>query len=489
MRARPDPRRLFPWFPLAAYLAALAARLVPVLLSRDLGIGLDDMFQYDMLGRSLAAGNGYRWYAPQDLQQLLTALRVYAGVDTSQVALPTDPRGILTSFRAPLYPAFLALIYRLNGLEGRFFAARLAQAFLTASLAPLAYALARRLGAAERPARLAALVPALWPLLVLFPLALATENLFIPLLAAGTLALFHAAETGRPRHAALAGLLLGLATLTRSVIVGFPLLAAALFYRWRLPRSALALVAVLAALTLPWSLRNTLLHGRLTFIETSLGYNLYLGYHPQGDGSFVFGPSLDLVTILDDAERDATGRRLAWGFIRQDPGRVPLLVLRKIGHLWGLEDRAFAYFYSNGLLGPLPSWAVVALFLVLVLPLPLVLPPALAGLVAGPRNRAWTLSLALLGWYVGIHALIMAEERFHLALVPLLAALAAGGLTAWPGLRQRLRGGDPAARRQALWIAALVGLALLNWGFELYLNAPRLAVLFGPQGWQAHFNY
>ena len=52
------------------FFLALVLRLIPVLLTRSLGIGLDDMFQYDMLARSLASGNGYRWYAYEDLKKL-----------------------------------------------------------------------------------------------------------------------------------------------------------------------------------------------------------------------------------------------------------------------------------------------------------------------------------------------------------------------------------------------------------------------------------
>ncbi len=111
---------------------ALALRLIPVLLTRHIGIGLDDMFQYDMLARSLAQGNGFRWYAPSDLMLLVP----YLHVDPLQPGL--DPRGMLTTFRAPLYPAFLALIYLIDGLGiDRFFAARLAQTVLGAALAPL----------------------------------------------------------------------------------------------------------------------------------------------------------------------------------------------------------------------------------------------------------------------------------------------------------------------------------------------------------------
>jgi ABC-type spermidine/putrescine transport system permease subunit II len=481
-------RRRIP-FPLIIYAVALVLRVVPALLSRKLGIGLDDMFQYDMLGRSLAAGDGFRWYAPTDLEMMLNALRHYIGLDTSGIALPQDPRGLLTSFRAPLYPAFLALIYWISGLQARFFAARLVQAFVMASLAPMTYYLARRLGASERHARVAAWIPAVWPMLLFFPLGLATENLFIPFLTAGTLLLFKAAERRRLRDAVLSGALLGLATLTRSVIIGFPALAAIWLWLKKMRRQAVLLVLVVAVLVVPWCVRNTLLHDKLTFLETSMGYNLYLGYHPDGDGSFIFGPSVDLITILDDAERDAEGRQRALEFIQQDPGRVPGLMLRKLGHMFGLEDRVFVYFYSNGLLGALPPWLVVAIFLLLVLPLVIVLPLSILGWVSGERGPPWQLTTLLFAWYFGIHMLIMAEERFHLAILPLLAALAGRGLTHWRALREGLREKQRWARIAAVVAGTLVLLAFLNWGLELSGNAEQLAILFGPEGSGAHFNY
>jgi hypothetical protein len=420
---------------------------------------------------------------------LLNALRTFAGIDTSAIALPQDPRGLVTSFRAPIYPLFLASIYWLSGLEMRFFAVRLVQAFVMASLAPMTYALAKRLDASERYARLAAWIPAVWPMLLFFPLGLATENLFLPLLTAGVLLLFKAVENQRLRDFTFSGLLLGLATLTRSVIVGFPALAGLWLWirKWR--REAVLLVLVIVALVLPWCVRNTLLHDKLTFVETSMGYNLYLGYHPEGDGSFIFGPSLDLITILDDAERDAVGRQRAWEFIQQNPWRVPELMLRKLGHLFGLEDRAFAYFYSNGLLGTLPPWAVIALFLLLVLPLVIVLPLAILGLVIGPRSPGWQLTTLLLAWYIGVHMLIMAEERFHLAILPLLAALVGRGLTHWPLVRKGIRKRQSWAYVLMVPVVVLVLLAFLNWGFELAGNADQLALLFGPEGSSAHFNY
>src|SRR5436190_11560110 len=111
-------------FPVRIYLIALVFRLVPVLLTHNMGIGLDDMFQYDMLARSLASGHGFRWYAQDDLKQLAP----YVKFDMS-TANGYDPKyGLYTSFRAPLYPAFLATVYYFNGLDfSRFLGARLAQ--------------------------------------------------------------------------------------------------------------------------------------------------------------------------------------------------------------------------------------------------------------------------------------------------------------------------------------------------------------------------
>jgi 4-amino-4-deoxy-L-arabinose transferase-like glycosyltransferase len=475
--------------PLLLYLLAASLRLIPVLAAPQLPIGLDDMFQYDMLGRSLAAGQGYRWYAPRDQSLLLGQLRDNTDVDVSQIPRTTDPRGIPTSFRAPLYPTFLALIYAVQGLAGRFFAVRIVQALLAGVLAPLTYALALRFGAARWTAVAAGVVASIWPLLVAMPLALATENLFLPLVAGAFLLLLRAVSAARDRDFVLSGVLFGLAVLTRSVIVGFPILAALWIWRRGQRRGALLMLGLVLALSLPWSVRNSLLHGRPTFVETSLGYNLYIGYYPGNDGTFRFGPSLDLTTITDDSARDQIGRQRALGFIEQDPGRVPGLMLSKLGHLWGLEDRAFVFFYSHGLLGSLPPWAVACIYIVLSLPLMLVLPLAVLGWTLGERDGPWKLATCLLVWYIGIHMLIMAEERFHLALVPILAALATRGLMRIPNLRRGLASQSRPARAALIVAIVLIGLTCFNWGQEFITHSSQLAILMGPGGSSAYFNY
>lgn len=532
-------RRIRVSFPWAVFCAALVLRLIPVLLARDLGIGLDDMFQYDMLARSLASGNGFRWYAAPDLE----ALKPYVDFDLSSVDY--DPvRGVETSFRAPLYPAFLALVYFLVGSgANRFFAARLAQAVLGAALAPLTYLVARKmLPEKERAAKLAAWIVAAYPILLAYPLGLGTENPFFLLLLASFLFLLKALEPASvpppsasrlplsasrlppsasrlplsafrlppsdshllpsasrlPPSASrfplsdynllLSGLFLGLTALTRSVILPFAVLAIA--YAFYLLRRRAWILAVAFALTIaPWIVRNSLLHHKLTGIETSMGYNLYLGYHPQGNGSFVFGPSLDLLTILDDAQRDRVGTEKAIEFIRAEPGRFIPLAINRLGFFFGLEKRVLMYFYGNDLVGFIPFPFLLTLFLVMLLPFVVVSLSAALG-ASLLRWNPPTILLGLLFFaYVTPHVFILAEDRFHLALVPFLAILAAlfwtGG---WKSLAARWDGSR--AGKIAVSLAVLAALLLLlNWGLELRRDADKIIQLLGPNGNLSNFPY
>jgi 4-amino-4-deoxy-L-arabinose transferase-like glycosyltransferase len=474
-------------FPIKIFVVALALRLAPVLLTRSLGIGLDDMFQYDMLARSLAGGNGYRWYALEDLHML----QPYVDFDLTQVAY--DPvRGVATSFRAPLYPAFLALVYLIAGMgAGRFFTARLAQAALGALLAPLTYLIARRLFPERgRADVLSAWIVACYPLLILYPIGLATENLFFTLLLASFLFLLRL--VGQPSRTAclLSGIVLGLTALTRSVILPFAGLS--VLWAWfalKERRGALLMALAMLIVITPWVARNSRLHGRLTGIESSMGYNLYLGYHPQGDGSFVFGPSLDLLSILDDVERDRLGTAQALTFIRADPGRVLPLALDRLGFFMGLEKRVLMYFYSNDLVGYLPAPVLLTVAAILLLPFVLVALAAVLGLGLLPLRPGPVLLLLLLVAYSLPHVLILAEDRFHLALVPFFAILAA---QVWSGAWRELGERWHASRTGKVVVSLVViaaGLLVLNWGLELTRDAGKIAALLGPNGNQTYFPY
>ena len=479
-------------FAIRIFLVALVLRLLPVLFTRELGIGLDDMFQYDMLARSLVSGNGFRWYAQPDLAQLAP----YVNFDLTSVDY--DPvHGIPTSFRAPLYPAFLALVYAISGTGfARFFAARLTQAILLgAPLAPLTYFTEKKLSPpppgvvgsgvrSERTARLSAWIVAAYPMLLIFPLGLGTENLFFLLVLASFFFLLSTIEQPSNFRFLLSGLLLGLTALTRSVILPFAGLAVLwIWFSLKQKRGALLVALALTVTILPWVIRNSLLYGKLTGIETSLGYNLYVGYHPDSTGTFTFGPSLDLVAILDDSARDQLGTQRALEFIQADPGRFVPLAVSRLGHFFRLELRVLTYFYSSNFFGYIPTPALLALAALFGLPFAILTISAAFGTLSLPRSPAILLSSFLFLGYLLPHVFILSEERFHLALIPLLAMVAAHFWTS----------GLPAIKssgRVALSVAVvIVALLLLNWTYQFASNANKFGVLLSPIGNQSYYPY
>src|SRR5215217_3572364 len=472
-------------FVLRIYSIALLLRLIPILLARGLGIGLDDMFQYDMLARSIASGNGFRWYAQEDLNQLAS----FVNFDLSSVKEYDPVRGIPTSFRAPLYPTFLAIVYFFSGIGfSRFFAARLAQAiFLGAPLAPLTYLVSKKLFPplhvgeeaglrSERAAQIAARIIACYPMLLVYPLGLGTENPFFLLLLTSFFFLLKSQEQPTIINSLLSGFFLGLTALTRSVIL--PFVGLAILWAWFILRQRRGAMFVAVAFTLtiaPWVIRNSLLHHKLTGIETSMGYNLYLGYHPGGNGSFVFGPSLDLLTILDDAERDRIGTEKATGFIKAQPERVIPLAIDRLGFFFGLEKRVLMYFYANNLLGYIPRPLLLTIAAILLLPFIFISTSAALGLSYLQRKPEHILLLLLFISYILPHILILSEDRFHLALVPYLVILAAQVWVNGPA-SLRMRWHESPAGKVIILVAVLAALLLfINWGVELHRDAAKIA--------------
>ncbi len=483
-------------------LVALILRLIPVILFKDMGIGLDDMYQYDMLARSIASGNGFRWYAEEDLPLVTSYL------DLDLEGSTYDPRGILTSFRPPLYPTFLAGIYLFTGITARrFFIARLVQAILASVLVPLTYALGRRIFPERRKIAItAAWIIAIYPMLVIYPLSLATENLFFVLVTSAVLALVIAfqepvtsEELGssnkfimgviQNRWFLTAGVLLGLAGLTRSVSLALAFLT--IFWIWfglRKKKQALLVLLMVILVTAPWMVRNSLLHHRFVAVESALGYDLYVGYHPEGTGTFQYPQSLDLMTMLDDGLRDELGREKAMEFIRADPVRFPYLILRRAGYFFGLERRALTYFYSNNYFGNISSPLLLAVAVLFCLPFVVVTLSSVPGLAILKWNKSTVLLLLIMVGYIIPHLLIIAEDRFHLALLPFLAVLASSfwvegfrkGKASWMKEQGRWR-----------WAAALLVMSVLlaNWILEIIRDAEKLTLLFGPTGNQTFFPY
>jgi hypothetical protein len=342
----------------------------------------------------------------------------------------------------------------------------------------------------EKAARISAWIVACYPMLLVYPLGLGTENPFFVLLLTSFFFLLRSNEQPIPLNFLLAGFFLGLTTLTRSVILPFAGLA--ILWAWFLlkqKRGAILMALAFALTIVPWIIRNSLLHEKPTGIETSMGYNLYLGYHPRGNGSFVFGPSLDLLTVLDDAERDRIGTEKAIEFIKAQPGRFIPLAINRLGFFFGLEKRVLMYFYSNNIIGYIPLPFLLTISGILLLPFVFISVSAAIGLAYLRWRPEHILLILLFGGYILPHVFILSEDRFHLALVPYIAILAAQvWVHGFASLRERWH-----ETQMGKWIAVFAIFAafllLANWSFELIRDADKISQLLGPNGNQSHFPY
>ncbi|GAB4192603.1 MAG: tetratricopeptide repeat protein [Roseiflexaceae bacterium] len=419
-------------------LLALALRLA--LWSQPLHQPANDEIEYVTVARDLLAGRGWQLYERFEW------------------------------LRGPGYPLFLAGSLWLAG--GDLHRAALPGLLLSVANVYLCYRLGRRL-ADRRAALLAALLAAvLWTNATFASLYMA-ETLWVFLFSGGLLALLGVADAPPHRlwaRVALAGLLLGLATLTRSITMLFlPLAAlwllaqplatggqpgvsrlAALLRRW--PLAAIFLLC--AALTIaPWTLRNYLAYGRLIPVETGLAYNVWVFNEPREDIDTI---SNALIAIPNPAERSDYAIQQGLARLREDPA----ILLRKLWpnwvYLWRvkpIQDRFLQEFYYADVQLPLFAAALLfddALYLLIAL-------AAVAGLLRWPdpsdpaRRTARWLCLAWLAYTIATVLLTHGESRYRHFLFPVLipyAALALG-TRGW-GLGARVQNQEPRTKNQEL---------------------------------------
>ncbi len=445
-------------------------------------IALDDMYQYDMLARSIQNGEGFRWYSKADVE----VLRPYYAsfLDLDRLEFPAN--GLKTTFRAPGYPFFLAFIYLLTSASNRFIFARLGQAALAAALAPGAAILGHQLGLSKRALILAATGISLYPILLFYPIGLVSENLYIPLGLFSIILICLAARKKSTGWLILAGLACGALMLTRSIFMIFVSLAGLWMGRYSPLKKKAGLVFLLAAfgICLPWSIRNSALMHKPAFVENSLGYNLFIGYHPQGDGGFVSRVAILPMNILDDGEREADCLQQARVFIRHNPLEAARRVIVRLVKFIGPEDREFFFFYGNNLLGRIPQPWLALIYLLLLLPWAAVLLFGTIGLWLTKAQPVTKIVLLLLISYGLPHLFIIAEPRFHLAWVPVILPFAVHG---WMS-RKAIFLKPPFIRDNfILTLLIVLVLSLIISGF--ILNFPALQAIMGPGGNELHLSY
>ncbi len=318
------PGRTF-WLLLAL---ALAVRLAMLALVWPLSLG-DDALDYERHGRAIAAGQGY----PESF--------IATG----------EPD---TALRPPGYPAFLAAVFAVTGDSLR--AAQLAQALLGTLAVGLVGLIAWQLWHKRPVALVAAGIAALYPLLALMSVSAMSEAVFVPLeLGAVAASLRQREEPAGLRWAVLAGVLTGLAMLTRTV--GIVLLVPLALLVWsRAPGGTerrLAPAAVLVSMAFlvvaPWTIRNAAVFDRFVPISTQGGISLAGAYNSavERDPSHEWVLPIEVPEVksaftrpgLDEAEQSEMLRSRAWDYIRDNPGLPLEVAVQNLGRTLEVPPR------------------------------------------------------------------------------------------------------------------------------------------------------
>lgn len=299
--------------PGAIVLLALVLRLGVIVADGDY-VPAHDAFDYDRHGRSIAAGEGFpeSGYAEE---------------------------GGSSALRPPVYPYLLGAVYVVSGDNTD--AGRVAGALLGTAAVLLLYLLVLRIWG-RRPALVASFMAAVFPSLVLLSRDLLSEQMFIALELGAVLCVVESRGARRGiGWAAAAGLLCGLAALTRNP--GAALALPVLIGLWRRqPGSGWGVAAwpplvgllCIVVATVPWTVRNWDEFGRFVPVSTSSGFGLAGTYnqvsmrdgsHPGAWRTPVIVPEyrpLFEVDGVDEGTLDATLRRESAAFAWDHPAYV-----------------------------------------------------------------------------------------------------------------------------------------------------------------------
>jgi len=354
---------------------------------------------------------------------------------------------------SPGLPLLVAGLYEVTGGTHER-SARVALALIAALAILFTYLIGRRL---SDPAAglIGAGAVAIYPALLEYQGMLMGEPLAATLISGAVLAILWAADKDRRRAAwLLPGLLLGGLTLVRPEYLGVAVLMS-LAVLARNPRDwqrAVILLAGLALVIAPWTIRNAIELDRFVPVSTGGGQVLFAGTYLPSDGDpervgaevvarhpGLFEPEdaerLRLEQILarlaaqrhPGVEADKAlarmGREQLWDDVTQEPAEYAGFIATKVWRIWSQGPREVM---------DRPGWKAFHWVLVGL---------GLLGLAVLARQRRWE-ALLLATVFVAItaiSALLVASPRRVLVMLPLVAALSGVGLTwLWAKLGDRL---------------------------------------------------
>jgi hypothetical protein len=410
---RPGLLRMAWWFYVPPILVGLAIRLSYALLATQPPIppGAD---QYYYQGQATLLTHGYWWVVPGSVAR--------------------GSPGIPGIAHPPLFSAVLGVADEL-GLHGNN-----GQRTFLCILGVGAVIFCGRIGArvAGRAGEIvvtwvAVILPGMW----IYNGEVLSESITVPLVAATVLAYYRLRERPARSRAVVLGVLVALCALTRPEL----LLLAVLFAPFWLPlrpaasRFTLSVVFGLTIVVLvgPWVGRNLHDYRDAEVLSSNFG-SVIVGANcgPTYSGALLGAWDANCATSLhpppgDASTVDAYYRSAGVHYAREHKGRVPAVVVARLGRAFGVWPAPDASVTWNATAaGVWPRWSSWIYLVTWWISIPFVVTGAV--LLRRRRVIAWPL-VSLIALYLVVSAALYADPRFASSCQPALAVLIGVGLT------------------------------------------------------------
>jgi tetratricopeptide (TPR) repeat protein len=383
-------------------------------------------------------------------------------------------------FMGPLYPYFLAVVYKVAGPS--LLLVKLVQAVLGSLTAGMTYLLGKRCFGTTA-GLVAGFVAALYVPFIFYDTSILFPVLATLLNTTALYFLYRGVCAGDDKSFLVGGLFAGLSAAGNASILAFgPLAVVFLFVYGKIPlarrlRRVVLFVVGVAVVVTPITVRNGVVGGDFVPLTSNAGLNLFIGNNEKSTGAYVKPDGLDVYTDpsgrsiaeaalgrdLKPSEVSGYWRGRAVEFVRANPARSASNLVRKAFLFWSvyeipqIEHLPFEKRYSWLLRIPSPTYGIVC-------------PLGLLGMLLALRKRkhAWLLFLFVISYSATIVAFFVVA-RYRLPMVPALMIFAGYTVYWWISAYGR---GD--WRRLALSIGGFVVLFLL-----VHVNFYRIDPLSG----------
>ena len=302
--------------PVVIFLLAFTARLIFVLIDNSAPLG--DAGVYDNLALSISHGQGY-----------------------------VNADGSLHTIYPPFYPFFLSVIYMIFGHSYKMVG--VIQSIIGAFSCALIYLIGKKVYG-RISGITAALIGAMYFPFIKSAGMLLTESFFTFLLISIIFYLLKVRNENSFPACIIFGLLLGMAMLTKSIMLFFPIFIMPTFFylggkysiNAGLKKYALILL-VLSFSLMPWAIRNYNVYHKFAPTSVEGGFGFYSSYCPA-NGIFGLNAASDDPVVIEGFKiaspvlRSKYFVKKTWDFIVNNPKKIIMSEAKKIIYFWAPFD-------------------------------------------------------------------------------------------------------------------------------------------------------